>query len=200
MARKKRSLMKYLTNSIKGQMPKRVKGVIGMLVEPEDFLTVLAVLDGQDKNSPETIKFYEAFFRRFRLNSHLVDCYMTKEEWHDWTVVLLETSNVLWKLREKFDQSSWLETNKKIHEITFKVLKSFDSEKRNHKECKHCSRLFSSIFSNLATYGKDSDIKELCLPSLEKIKEVCEKNVGVSWHFLTYSSTVEEKINAGAHR
>jgi len=38
MARKKRSLMKYLTNSIKGQMPKRVKGVIGMLVEPEDFL------------------------------------------------------------------------------------------------------------------------------------------------------------------
>ena len=197
MARKKRSLVKYLTNSIKSQLPKRVKGVIGMLVEPEDFLTVLVVLDGQDKNIPETIKFYEAFFRRFRLNSHLVDCYLTKKEWHDWTVVLLETSNVLWKLREKFEPNYWLETNKKIYETTFNILKSFDSEKRNHKECKHCYRLFSTIFSNLASYGTDNDIKKLRLPSLDKIKEVCEKNVGLNWHFLTYGDIVEEKINTG---
>ena len=200
MARKAPSLDRYILKAISDKKPKRVKGVIGMLVEAKDFLDVLTVIDAQDKNIPETIQFYEAFFRRFRLNSHLVDCYLTKQEWHDWTVVLLELSNVLWKLREKFEPDYWLETNKKIYEITLNILKNFDSEKRNHKECKHCSRLFSSIFSNLAIYGKDSDIKELCLPSLEKIKEVCEKNVGVSWHFLTYSSTVEEKINAGADR
>lgn len=197
MARKKkRSLMNYLTNSIKDQMPKRVKGVIGMLVDPEDFLTVLAVLGGQDKDIPETIKFYEALFRRFRINTRFVDGYLTKKEWHNWTIVFLEISKVLWKLREKFEPKYWFETNKKIYEIPFKVLKDFDSGKRDRKECEHCSRLFSTIFFNLVSYAKTGDIRGLGLPSLEEIKRVCEKNVGLSWDHLTYSNLIEEKVSS----
>jgi hypothetical protein len=119
---------------------------------------------------------------------------MTKEEWHNWSVVLLELSNVLWKLRERFDQSSWLETNKKIHEITFKVLKSFDSEKRNHKECKHCSRLFSTILSNFTAYGKSDDANALSFSSIDEIKEMCEKNVGLNWYYVTCGRLFEKKL------
>lgn len=193
MARKGLSLEQYLLKSLANKKPKKVKGVIGMLIEPEDFLTVLAVLDGQDKNVLETVNFYETLFRCFRLNGHLVDCYMTKQEWHDWTVVLLELSNVLWKFREKFDRGSWLETNKKIYEIMFEVLKSFDSGKRDHKECKYCSRLLSNTLSNLI-YAKESDIIDLHLPPLDKIKEVCEKNVGLNWYYLTCGPVIESKI------
>lgn len=174
---------------------KRIKVVIGMLAEPKDFLTVLTVLDGQDRKNPETIDFYETLFRRFRLNSHLIDCYLVKQEWHEWTVVLLHFSNILWKLRGEFEPVQWLETNKKIYEITFNILKSFDSEKRGHRECKHCSKLFSTILSNFTTYGKRSDIDELLLPSVDKLKEICEKNVGLDWYYLTCGSLIEQIIN-----
>lgn len=172
---------------------KKLKEVIETLTEPEDFLNVLAVLDGKDKNISETADSYEALLRRFKIISPLINCYTAKEEWHAWTVALLELSNVLWKSRDKFDQSLWLEANKKIYEIMFKVLKSFDSDKRDHKECKHCSRLFSNMLSNLI-YAKENDINDLHLPPLDKIKEVCEKNVGLNWYYLTCGPIIEEKV------
>lgn len=194
MPRKTSLLKKHLSNLTEKRF-KKIKNVIGMLVGPKDFLTILTVLDGQDKNIPDTIHFYEALFRRFGLNSHLVDGYMTKEEWHNWTVVLLELSNVLWKFREKFEPCMWLETNKRIYEITFKILKSFDSEKRSHKECKPCSTLFSVILSNFTSYREEGDIEKLKIPSVDTLKWICEKNVGRSWYYLTCGNLIEQIIN-----
>lgn len=186
----------YLSKKISNGAYKKVKCVILTLSNnPKHFLTALAVLGAQDKNISETIQFYEVLFRRFRLNSHLVDSYMAKEEWHTWTVVLLELSNILWKFREKFEPSSWLETNKKIYELTFKTLKSFDSQKRDHKECKCCSRLFTTILSNFTDYGKKLDFQNLHFPPLGILVEICEKNIGRKWHFFTPGRLIEEKIN-----
>jgi len=194
MTRKAPSLKEYILKALSDKKPKRVKGVIGMLVEAKDFLDVLTVIDGQDKNIPETIQFYEAFFIRFKLNSHLVDGYLTKQEWHDWTVVLLELSNVLWKFREKFEPNPWLETSKRIYEITFGMLKNFEAEKRGLKECKHCSRLFSTALNNFITYAKTGDKEKLHLPSIEELKKVCEKNIGLQWYHLTCGRLLEKKL------
>ena len=192
------SLERYLSKSLTDKKPKRVKGIIGNLFEPKDFLTVLTMLDGQDKTISETIDFYEALFERFGFRSQFIDGYMIKKEWHNWTIVLLHLSNILWKSREKFEPKPWLETNKRIYEITFKILKSFDSEKRDHRECKHCSDLFSVILFNFTSYGRGGDIDELRLPSVDKLKEICEKNVGLNWYYLTCGRIFEEKINSNA--
>lgn len=196
MSRKTLSLEKYLFKNLAEKNFKRIKGVIGMLREPKDFLTVLIALDGQDRKNPETIDFYETLFRSFRTNSRFIDCYLTKQEWHDWTITLLHFSNILWKLRNKFEPCMWTETNKKIYEITFNVLKSYDSEKRDHRECKHCSALFSAIISNFTSYGEEGDIEKLKIPSINTMKEICEKNIGRSWYYLTCGSLVEQRINA----
>lgn len=203
MATKKMSLNWYLLKCLKENNPrgvKRIKGVIGTLIESEDFATVLTMLDGQNKDLPETIQFYEALFRRFRLNSHLVvDGGMTKEEWHGWTAVLLKISSVLWQFRKKFKPGSWLETNKKIYDITFQILKNYDSEKRNHKECKYCSRLFSGLLAQFSDHAEYIDIDGFQLPSLEKLKELCAKNIGLDWEHLIPSRRFEEKFNSVVH-
>ena len=193
MARKKRSLIKYLFSNIKGQKPKRVKGVIGMLTKSEDFMTVLAVLSGQDKNIPQTIQLYEALFRRFKLNSHLMDGYMTRQEWHEWTEVLIELSSVLWKWRDKFEPEMWLGTNAKIYEVTFRNF--VDDEKYSQSGlCFICSRLFTEVLFNFASHAREGDKSGDFHISRKKVEEI-SKMIGTRWDSVTHANLIEEKIS-----
>lgn len=193
MGRKSLSLKQYLLEGLAEKKPKRVKGVIGMLIESEDFLTVLTVLDGQNKNITDTIHFYEALFRRFRLNSHLVDGYMIKEEWHNWTEVLIEMSNVLWKWRDRFEPNMWLETNAKIYEVAFRNFK--DDEKYSEDGlCFICSRLFTEVLFNFASHAREGDKSDNFHISSEKVKEI-SKMIGTRWDSVTHANIIEEKIS-----
>ena len=194
VSRKKMSLAKYLANNIKGRKPKRVKGVIGMLIEPEDFMTVLAILSGQDKNLSEIIQLYEVLFRRFRLNSHLIDGYMIKEEWHVWTEVLIEMSNVLWKWRNKFKPNIWLETNAKIYEVAFRNFKDDAKYSQNGGLCFMCSRLFTEVLFNFASHAREGDKSGDFHISSEKVKEISKK-IGTRWDSVTHANIIEDKIS-----
>jgi len=193
VARKRLSFKNYLLKILADKKPKRVKGVIGILVEPEDFMTVLTVLGGQDKNIPETIQFYEAFFRRFRLNSHLVDRYLTREDWHNWTEILIEMSNVLWKLRDKFEPDMWLETNAKIYEVTFINLYS-DSKYSESGLCFVCLRLFTKVLFNFANHAREGDKSSDFHITNEKFKEISQM-IGTRPDHITHANFIEEKIS-----
>lgn len=193
MARKMMSLKDYLLRNLATGESKRVKGIIGMLTKSEDFITVLSLLSGQDKDRLETIQYYEVLLGRFRSNSHLVNDYISNKEWHNWTEVLIEMSNVLWKWRDKFEPNMWLKTNAKIYEVAFGNFK--DDEKYSEEGlCFMCSRLFTEILRNFACHAREGDKTSDFHISSEKIQEISTL-IGTRPEHMTHYNLIKEKIS-----
>lgn len=196
MARKRKTLDKYLIENIKNgksEGVKKVKGVIGTLTNAEDFLITLTILHGQDKNYFETVEYYEALFRRFKLNSLIIDCYEVKQEWHMWTEILIEMSAVLWKWRDKFEPNSWLETNAKIYEVAFGNFQNYENLSINGGLCFKCARLFTEVLFNFSNHARKGDKSGDFHIFDSNIKEI-SKIIGTRWEAVTYSNLFDEKI------
>lgn len=195
MARKRKSLEQYLIENIKDgsiERVKKVKGVIGTLTNAEDFLMTLAILHAQDKNLFEVIQYYEALFRRFKLNDFIADCYEAGQEWHIWTEILIEMSSVLWKCRDKFEPNAWIETNAKIYEVAFGTLQNY-KEFSGNGLCFQCSRLFTEVLFNFAKHARDGDKSGDFHISDDNVRKI-SKIIGTRWESVTHSLLIEEKI------
>lgn len=192
MSRNRKTIVDYLTLNLKSGNYKKANGVIGAPGSPIDFSAKIAVLNAQEK-TPEVVKSYNVLLNRFLKEGFT---HLTKNEWRDWTVGLIELSNFLWKNRQVIEPSLWFKTNRKIYDVSFKNFKQYDASKRVICECKDCSRLLSAIIYNFAINAKEGDCPDnFCIPGIDTMKEISNKHIGVTWYYLTYSALIENKLN-----
>lgn len=174
----------------------KAKWFMENLREASDFLIALTILSGRDKKNDETIEFYDSLFWGFKSQSRLIDLsknYITKKEWHNWTEVLIEMSNVLWKWRDRFEPNMWLETNAKIYEVAFRNFKDDEKYSQNGL-CFMCSRLFTEVLFNFASHAREGDKSGDFHISSEKVREI-SKMIGTRWEAVTHANIIEEKIS-----
>lgn len=194
MARKSfLSLEKCLTKMLAKGEYKKVKGVMGNLTVAKDFFTAVSVLHGQKKNR-DTVVLYESLFRSFRMRNHIIDDYLTANEWHKWTEILIEMSSVLWRYRDIFEHKAWLETNAQIYKVAFRNFNYFEKKARN-KICSQCSRLLQVILLNFAQYAREEDRAEDFSLLVDDLEEVLQM-IGSSLNSLTYCDFIKEKISS----
>lgn len=197
MARNKKTLLDYVLKNIENNESKKVKGVIGIIEKPEDFSTILTILAGrEDKNFSSKVDYYESLFERFLLISDLFNpTKLKKKDWHSWTVIFSEMSNILWGCRNNFNPLIWINAINKIYEISFETMGRVEpNNSSDTSECGNCSKLFSNLFSHLSEHASTDDLSRLKLPSLDKIIDIYQKQVKVDWTNCHYRSVIESKF------
>lgn len=179
-----------LVQNISDEAHHKVFDTIKKLTKPDQFLSTLAVLDSQDKNRSETIKYLEALVNQFCCNSeYICDSFKDPKEWHEWTEVVEFFSNILWKNRNKFEKIFWIKATPIINEVSFKNFIMFNEVYK----CKCCSGLLSTILNNFIKYKEAGEKPETFHINPCKIREFYNK-IGEEPHFITGFDIIEENL------
>lgn len=175
-----------------GNIPK-VRNILENLSNANDFLTAVAVLHARSKND-HTIALYNSLFLSFKkMDRGFVNHSIPKGERRIWNEVLIEMSSVLWKWRDNFEPNMWHEVCAKVYEEGLKKLGDGKDESEGGL-CDICTRIFSQLLFNFASYARNTDNPIHFYLTEEKVKELSEKIGFSSWKEVTHSNLIEEKI------
>lgn len=169
------------------------KEILESLFDANDFLTAIAVLHPRNKDA-DTVDLYKSLFSSFKKKeSGFINHSLPKKERRIWNEILIEMSLVLWKWRDNFEPDMWKETSAKVYEEGLQKLGEGKSESEN-RLCDVCTRIFSQLLFNFASYARDTDNPNDFHLTEGKVKELSERIGFASWEEVTHCGLIEEKI------
>lgn len=171
------------------------KKILGKLSNANDFLTAVAILHPRNKDD-DTVDLYKSLFSSFKKKqSGFVNHSLPKRERLIWNEILIEMSLVLWKWRDNFRPEIWKEIIIRVYEEGLKNIGD-GKDKTEGGLCDVCTRAFSQLLFNFASYARETDNSNDFQLTEEKVKKL-SKEVGFgSWEEVTHCGLIEDKIRS----